>query len=184
MRDGEQKHGDTTENMSERPCAHAPVRPRTSWSECVATFCWLGKLPVASGTWGSLGAAVVHALVAWQLETATHPCFLPALAALFTVACIAYGPWAERFYGKKDPGPVVIDEVAGYFLAVSFFPNSPQLLVGVLVFFLFRIFDIIKPFPAGRSQRLPAGWGIVADDLIAGLYAALFTWLVMLAFFG
>ncbi len=155
------------------------MRPCSSWSECVVTFCGLGKLPVAPGTWGTLGAAAVHAAVAWGLGTAAHPYLLPALAALFALACIAYGPWAEKFYGKKDPGPVVIDEVAGYLLAVSFFPCADQLAVGALAFFLFRIFDVIKPFPAGRSQRLSGGWGIVADDLIAGLYAALLIWLIV-----
>jgi phosphatidylglycerophosphatase A len=60
---------------------------------------------------------------------------------------------------------------------VSFFPGRPQLLVGVLAFFTFRLFDVIKPFPARRLERLPAGIGIVIDDLVAALYAALLTWL-------
>ncbi len=151
---------------------------------CVVTFGGLGKLPIASGTWGTLGAAAVHGLFAGLVGTGANPYFLPALALLFTLACVAYGPWAERYYGRKDPSRVVIDEVAGYFLAVSFFPLANQWRIGVIVFFLFRIFDIIKPFPARRSQKLAAGWGIVADDLIAGLYAALFTWLASLAFGG
>lgn len=150
----------------------------------VVTACGLGRLPVASGTWGTLGAAAVHGVFAWLVGTGNNPLFLPALALLFTLACIAYGAWAEQHYGRKDPSPVVIDEVAGYFLAVSFFPLANPWRVGILVFFLFRIFDIIKPFPARRSQKLAAGWGIVADDLIAGLYAALFTHLALLVFGG
>ncbi len=150
------------------------------FAACVVTFGGLGNLPIASGTWGTLGAAAVHGLFAWLVGTGNNPCFLPALALVFTLACIAYGPWAERHYARKDPSPVVIDEVAGYFLAVSFFPLADQWQIGILIFFLFRIFDIIKPFPARRSQKLAAGWGIVADDLIAGLYAALLTYLALL----
>jgi len=149
----------------------------------VVTAGGLGKLPVAPGTWGSLGAAAAHALAAWLIGTAQAPAFLPALAILFTLACLVYCPWAERFYKKKDPAPFVIDELAGYFLTVSFFPNAPQLAVGVLGFCFFRLFDIVKPFPARRAERLPAGVGIVLDDLIAGLYAALCTGLVLALFF-
>lgn len=155
-------------------------------SEAVVTFCGLGKLPVASGTWGTLGAAAVHALVAWLIGTSANPFFLPALAVLFTLACLAYGRWAERFYNRKDPSPFVIDEVAGYFLTVSFFyrlSGAKQLWAGIIGFLWFRFFDIIKPCPARRSQRLRGGVGIVADDLIAGLYAALGTWLILKAFF-
>lgn len=151
-------------------------------SECVVTACGLGRLPIAPGTWGTLGAAAVHALVASTVGTANNPYLLPALAALFTLACLAYCPWAEAFYGKKDPSPFVIDEVAGYFLAVSFFPFAPQLGIGLAGFFLFRVFDVMKPFPARQAENLPAGAGIVLDDLIAALYAALFMWLGLMAF--
>jgi len=144
-------------------------------AECVVTFGGLGALPVAGGTWGTLGAAAVHGVFAAWIGTANNPYFLPALALIFSLGCIAYGPWAERRYGKKDPGECVIDEVAGYFLAVSFFPFANQWRIGIVAFIFFRIFDIIKPCPGRRSQKLRAGWGIVADDLIAGLYAALFT---------
>ena len=84
------------------------------------------------------------------------------------------GTWAaqqaERVLGRKDPGAVVIDEVAGMTLAVLAFPLTPSTLV--LGFLLFRLFNVNKPFPAHRCQRAPGGPGIMADDLIAGLYAA------------
>ena len=153
-------------------------------SECVVTFGGLGKLPIAGGTWGTLGAALVHALVVRFLGTPAHPYFLPALAFVFALACIFYGPWAERFYGRKDPAPFVIDEVAGYLLAVSFFPARPQFWVGVIAFVFFRIFDILKPFPIRTIERLPHGFGVVADDLVAGLYAALLTGLAIWLFLG
>jgi len=151
-------------------------------SEWVVTFLGLGKLPLARGTWGTLGAVAVHALVARQIGTADHPWVLPVLAGTFALANLAYGPWAEAYYGRKDPHPFVLDEVAGYFLVVSFFPAWPQLHVGLLGFFFFRVFDVVKPFPARRAEKLPGGAGILLDDLIAGLYAALFVWLAVLAF--
>ena len=153
-------------------------------SELVVTVLGLGKLPLARGTWGTLGAVAVYALAAGTVGTAEHPWFLPALTLVLTLACIAYGPWAERFYRRKDPPRVVLDEVAGYLLAVSFFPAAEPLRVGLLTFVLFRLFDIVKPFPARRSQKLPAGLGVVADDLIAGAYAALLTWPALRLFWG
>ena len=150
-------------------------------SECVVTFLWLGKLPAAPGTWGTLGAAGVHALAAWLV--ADSPLFLPALAAIATLASVAYCPWAERFYGKEDPSPFVIDEVAGYLLTVSFFPGANQLRVGILAFIFFRAFDVLKPFPIRKLENVGHGLGIVLDDLLAGLFAALFTYLSMEVFF-
>ena len=85
------------------------------------------------------------------------------------------GTWAaqqaERIIGRKDPAAIVIDEVAGMTLAVLAFPRTlPTLAVG---FLLFRLFDVTKPFPARASQRAPGGVGVMVDDLIAGLYAAI-----------
>jgi phosphatidylglycerophosphatase A len=83
------------------------------------------------------------------------------------------GTWAageaERALGGKDPGAIVVDEVAGMTLSVLTVPLTPAvLLVG---FLLFRVFDILKPFPARDAQRLPGGLGVMVDDLLAGLYA-------------
>ena len=152
-------------------------------SACVVTFLWLGKLPIAPGTWGTLGAAAVHALAAWLIGTAANPFFLPALALLATIASVVYCPWAEKFYGKPDPSPFVIDEAAGYFLAVSFFPGANQLRIGILAFIFFRAFDILKPFPIRKLENVGRGFGIVLDDLLAGIYAAFLTWLSVRAFF-
>jgi phosphatidylglycerophosphatase A len=92
---------------------------------------------------------------------------------LFLVAVTLAGTWAahraERQLGVKDPGVIVIDEVAGMTLSVLPFPLTPAVLIAGFV--LFRLFDIVKPFPAGASQRATGGIGVMLDDLIAGLYA-------------
>jgi phosphatidylglycerophosphatase A len=92
------------------------------------------------------------------------------------------GVWAagqsEKFFGQTDPRSVVIDEVAGQMVAFLLFPHASWKLL-LAGFALFRIFDISKPFPAGRAERLPGGWGIMVDDVIAGAYA-----LGALAFLG
>jgi len=96
----------------------------------------------------------------------------PALAALLLVVLLV-GTWAsdvaEREMGTKDPGAIVVDEVAGMTISVLAVPLTPLTLV--LGFVLFRIFDVVKPFPAGASQRLGGGVGVMIDDVIAGIYA-------------
>jgi phosphatidylglycerophosphatase A len=96
----------------------------------------------------------------------------PGLVAYF-VAVTLIGTWAahvaEPLLGEKDPGAIVIDEVAGMTLSVLWLPLTvPVLLTG---FLLFRIFDVVKPFPANRLQALHGGVGVMIDDLVAGLYA-------------
>ena len=133
----------------------------------VATGGYAGYAPVAPGTAGSLVGLGVYALVRWYGG--------PGLEAIVLSAVVAVGVWSatvgERYFGKTDPGHVVIDEVAGMLLTLLWLPVT---WVGTLVGFLaFRVFDIIKPFPAGAAERLPRGWGVMADDLVAGVYAHL-----------
>lgn len=129
----------------------------------MATLGPAGFTPLAPGTVGSALTVLVLGVV---------PVSRPALAAGF-VAVTLVGTWAahraERILGSKDPGAVVIDEVAGMLLSVLVLPLTPAVLA--LGFVLFRFFDILKPFPARWSQRLPGGPGVMVDDLIAGLYA-------------
>jgi phosphatidylglycerophosphatase A len=118
---------------------------------------------VAPGT----AASAVTALALWVLPFSTLG------LALTLLAVIVAGTWAadraERLIGEKDPGVIVIDEVAGMMLSVLILPRTFSVLG--LAFLLFRIFDVIKPFPARTSQGLPGGIGVMIDDLIAGLYA-------------
>ena len=92
-------------------------------------------------------------------------------------AVVAVGIWAshrvEEMLGRKDPGVIVIDEVAGMMVAVLFLPRTPGVLLWA--FLLFRLFDIWKPFPAREAQALRGGVGVVVDDLIAGVYALVLT---------
>jgi phosphatidylglycerophosphatase A len=129
----------------------------------VATTGGAGYAPVAPGTAGSAVALAVLWLVP----------FSPAALVVYLVAVTAIGTWAahraEALLGGKDPGAIVIDEVAGMTLAVIAVPLTPAVLA--LGFVLFRAFDVVKPPPAGISQRLPGGLGVMTDDLIAGLYA-------------
>ena len=114
---------------------------------------------------GTAGSAV--ALVAiWLIP------FSPFSLALALVIVILVGIWAgtraERFLGRKDPGQIVIDEVAGMALSVLTLPRTPPVLLAA--FLLFRLLDIVKPFPARQSQRVSGGLGVMIDDLIAGAY--------------
>ncbi len=129
----------------------------------IATALGAGYAPVAPGTVGS----ALTALLLWVVP------FSRAGLALLFVSVTIVGTWAahvtERQLGVKDPGVIVIDEVAGMTLSVLVFPlTGTVLLTG---FVLFRVFDIVKPFPARWSQRIAGGVGIMIDDLIAGLYA-------------
>jgi len=128
----------------------------------VATAGGVGFVPGAPGTAASAGTA----LVLWVAAPS-----LPWLLAL-VLAATAAGTWAagraERLLGGKDPGTIVIDEVAGMALTVLVAGTGTAALV--VGFLLFRLFDVVKPFPAGASQRLPGGVGVMIDDVIAGIY--------------
>ena len=131
----------------------------------IATAAGAGRSPIAPGT---AGAAVGLALSA-GLTTAWGP-VSAAVGALVATALgfFSAGP-AACAIGEPDPGRIVIDEVAGQMIALAFLP--PTVPIWIASFLLFRLFDVLKPFPARRLEDLPGGSGIMADDLAAGLYA-------------
>lgn len=139
----------------------------------------LGYLPVAPGTWGSFGAAAVFVVMAYLLGPSRQPCIWAVACVLTVVAFVVgiyLGPWAAGFYRDKDPSPFVLDEVAGMWVALLAVPLGTTkwlLIVAVTQFLLFRIADIIKPPPARQAEHLPFGWGIMTDDIVAGIYANL-----------
>jgi phosphatidylglycerophosphatase A len=129
----------------------------------VASVGGAGYAPIASGTVGSFVAAIALWLIPFS------PTALLATLVVVTIAGVWAGSRVERALDAKDPGVIVIDEVAGMFLAVLFLPRTLPVLASA--FLLFRLFDIWKPYPARQIQALHGGLGVMLDDLIAGAYA-------------
>ena len=143
-----------------------PALPFFHPATLLATWFGSGLVRVAPGTCGSLAALPFAAGLAFVGG--------PWLLGLATAAAFAAGLWASTRYagaaGQSDPGAVVIDEVAGLWLALVLLPLEPGPYL--LAFLAFRLFDITKPWPIGWVERsLPGAWGIMADDLVAGLIA-------------
>jgi len=168
------------------------ARSATDYFALALATCGVGYLPLAPGTWGSLvgiGLYLVARGVAMKLAfdlgaqrnfNLLHVYYLVIAFELVVVSVVALvGTWAasrtERLSAKKDPGKVVIDEVAGQFIALIPVPFVLETAwwAFIVAFILFRFFDIVKPYPARKLESLPGGLGIMADDVIAGCYAAL-----------
>ena len=133
----------------------------------IASFGYIGFFPIAPGTAGSLAALVLFAFIKWIGDSAVE---LSAIVVVFAI-----GVWAaqhtETALGRKDPGIVVIDEVLGMLVTLALLPLS---LSGIVLgFLIFRVLDVIKPYPAAQLEHLHGGLGIMADDAVAGLYAHL-----------
>jgi phosphatidylglycerophosphatase A len=147
------------------------VKERRSLSIWIATGLGAGYFPVAPGTAGS---AVGLALVIALRQTSLKPLGLGVSLAALAGVLFALGVWsagrAEKVFGRVDPRQVVIDEIAGQIIT---FVATPRVTWTWLIagFILFRAFDIVKPFPARRAERFPGGWGIMLDDVVAGLYS-------------
>jgi phosphatidylglycerophosphatase A len=133
----------------------------------LATGFGTGYGPVAPGSWGSLPGLAL----AFGLQRIAGGWAVAAGAAFFALAGVWAAGRAEALLGERDPGPVVVDEIAGQLVSLMFLPiNVRTLAIG---FVLFRILDVLKPWPANRLEDLPGGSGIMADDLMVGLYANL-----------
>ncbi|MDA0709682.1 MAG: phosphatidylglycerophosphatase A [bacterium] len=141
-----------------------PVEP-PFLTRLIATGFFSGYSVIAPGTAGSAVALILYCLLPdlgfWQWT---------ALLLITTLVAVYTSGQGEKAWGK-DPGYVVIDEVVGFFVTVCFLPQS--VLLGIAAFFLFRVLDIIKPAPARQAEDLPGGWGIVMDDVFAGIYGNL-----------
>ena len=133
----------------------------------IATCGYLGHVPVAPGTFGSAAGLVVFYAVRSTGSTVVE---LLAIFLLFAIGIWA-GTVAERHYGGVDPAPVVLDEVVGMLITLALLPVSAA---GAIVgFFVFRVLDVVKPWPSARFERLPGGLGVMADDGMAALYGNL-----------
>lgn len=135
-------------------------------SKILSTVFGLGYFPAAPGTLASAAAALLYKFV---LHGLPWPAYAGLIGILFLIGALA-ASIHSRAIGQKDPGVIVIDEVCGQLATFILVPSSwPYVLAG---FVLFRVFDILKPFPLRRLEHLPQGWGIMADDLGAAVYVA------------
>jgi len=147
------------------------------------TSCFgLGRLPVAPGTYGSLPPTIVFGLMyQFGAPSVIILIVMAVLAVAGSVVCVKFAHAAIAATGKSDPGEVVADELAGQAVTFLFSPffvieaaSSGQIwLIAALGFVLFRLFDITKPWPIRKLEKLPNGWGILADDLLAGIFAGI-----------
>jgi len=153
--------------MSEARLPNPDVRAPTSRSSIPALLCatvlGVGYAPFAPGTFGSAAG-----LLLWMVLPSS-----PAVHAVVIVVIFGLGSWAgtiaEAHFGRRDPGQVVIDEVMG--MLITLFLNPVHLSGAIAAFLLFRIADIVKPWPANQLERLPGGIGVMADDGMAAVYA-------------
>jgi len=136
----------------------------------ISTLCGLGFFSSMPGTVGSIAAFLVYPVLPFPI------------AAI--IGIVALGVWTSQRYasqeGKKDPKEVIIDEVAGTWIAMFGLPSGFSLPA----LFLFRILDILKPFPVNAAEKLPGGWGIMADDIVAGLLANIILTVIRWLYFG
>jgi phosphatidylglycerophosphatase A len=139
------------------------------WATLVATFFGAGRLKPGPGTWGSLATVILWFLASSRITEASRPWATVVAAIGVTVVGIPAATVVARASGLKDPQFVVIDEVAGQLVALIAVPFAWKTFLAGLI--LFRVFDMWKPFPIRRLERLPEGTGIVVDDLGAGIYA-------------
>jgi phosphatidylglycerophosphatase A len=170
--------------------ASAPRRPARSAKDYLAlaiATCGVGYLPLAPGTWGSLLAVGIFwlaqgSLLGHPIDTpdTIPPAFFVVGQLVAIVVITLLGIWAasrtEQIFKAKDPGKVVIDEVAGQLIALLPLPLSGigyAPIMWLIAFLLFRFFDIVKPYPARKLESLQGGLGIMADDVVAGVYAAI-----------
>ena len=133
----------------------------TLW-RIAATFFYLGKLPIAPGTWGSMGA-----LILWLFLPVTTSVHLSVILILFVLGVYS-SQQVAKYMQVHDPSEVVIDEAVGMGISLFMLPHSYGLYL--LAFIVFRIFDILKPSLIYQVQNLPGGWGIMLDDVLAGLF--------------
>ena len=133
----------------------------------ISTFGYIGYAPVAPGTFGSAAGLVLFYAIR---STGSVTLEVAAIAVLFAVGVWA-GTIAEHHFGGVDPGPIVLDEVVGMLITLCLLPvNALGAFVGFVVF---RLLDVVKPFPSARLERLPGGLGVMADDGMAAIYGNL-----------
>jgi len=168
-------------SAGDSPAVAGATRPRSPrWASLVATFFGIGHLRPGPGTWGSAVAVLLWTALSYALPPQWRAPAAIALAIAATASGIPAATRVSRALGGKDPQAVVIDEVAGQFIALVAVPFAWKPFLAAFV--LFRIFDITKPPPVRQLEELPEGVGIVLDDVAAGIYA--FALMQLLLHFG
>ncbi|MCK5127866.1 MAG: phosphatidylglycerophosphatase A [candidate division Zixibacteria bacterium] len=138
----------------------------------IATGLYTGYFPILPGSFGTIPAWVI----AW-FWLGKNDYYLVAAAIITTIISVWSANKAEKFLGH-DAKKIVIDEWAGMFITLLFLPYRLDVYIAAFVFF--RFYDVVKPYPAGRCEKLPGGWGITFDDVFAGVYANLTCWLCII----
>ncbi len=131
----------------------------------LSTVFKIGYLPIAPGTWGSFAALATWYLIVGLTSTFT---FIVLIVIIFALG-VYISSITESYLSTKDPSIIVIDEWVGQWIALLFLPKT--VLWGLVAFLLFRVFDIWKPYPISALDRIKGGFGIMADDVLAGIYA-------------
>ena len=149
-------------------------------ARCLASFFYLGYSPVASGTVGALGGVVVFLLLKllvprWFQRPPPAGYFL-FLAVFFLIGVFSAGR-GERLWKQKDASFIVIDEAFSFFLTMFLLPARPGIMI--IGFLLNRVFDVRKPFPCSYLEGLPGGWGVMLDDVVAGIYSNVLLHLIL-----
>ena len=139
---------------------------KNSIAKLIATVFYVGLIPIAPGTFGTIAAIPLF----YALSFTPLYLYLAITVLIILISVWASGV-AEEIFGKTDPGKVVADEVCGYLVTMILVPVTlGNIFFG---FLLFRLFDIAKPYPIRKFERLPGGWGIVMDDVMAGVYSCI-----------
>ncbi len=157
------------------------------WKRWIATCFGLGWLPVAPGSWGSLPPALIFGVLMYAGMPATATIVMVVMLAVGCIACVLYAPASIAAKEKDDPSEVVMDEFAAQALTFLALPlltarglcGWESLVLASFGFLAFRVIDITKPWPIRKLERLPAGWGILADDLAAGIASAILVYIAM-----
>jgi phosphatidylglycerophosphatase A len=135
---------------------------------------YTGYIPLTSGTFGSLAALIIYWIPGFEKPIVIIPAII-----FFTVYGIYIGNKFDIIYGK-DPSEYTLDEIIGQWIALLFLPKT--ILVSFIAFVSWRIFDIVKPFPAGKLEELNGGLGIIADDVVASVYSLIFVHIILFIF--
>ena len=167
----------------------AVQRVQDQFALIVAT-CGVGYIPIVPATLASAVTGGIYWILLQSIYT-TEVGFTWLQPEVFRVSCLLAviitlslaGIWSanrvEKLFGHKDPRPIVIDEVVGQLTTLLFVPRTASFVIIVIGFFVFRAFDILKPYPIRRLESLPGGVGVMADDLLAGVYGAILMALIV-----